>query len=134
MAKCNQLWNKTAFAKVPHLYGTENTQKDQTFALVKILSILSDHRHYVIEYDPEEGRAFVLTTNGDVCELGYISIPELQELNDNFRLHGFRCPPFEREIYGTPTDGYNIAKVQDSHTRQFNPEAWKANNAEVISV
>lgn len=134
MAKCNKLWTKTAFAKIPALYATEHTPEDKKVALVKIFSIASDHRHYVIEYDPTEGRAFVLTTNGDVCEFGYISIPELQEINDNFRSHRLRCPPFEREIYGTPRGGYNIAKVQDAHTRQFNPEAWKANKAETISV
>jgi len=127
MAKCNKLVTKTAFRKVPALYATEHTPENEKVALVKIFSIVSDHRHYVIEYDPTEGRAFVLTTNGDVCEFGYISIPELQEMNDNFRKHGFRCPPFEREMYGTLSKGYNIAKVQDAHTRQFYPEAWKAN-------
>lgn len=133
MAKCNKLWSKTAFAKIPALYATEHTPEHKKRALVKIFSIRSDHRHYVIEYDPKEGRAFCLTTNREVCEFGYVSIPELQELNDNFREHGFPCPPFEREIHGTST-GYNIAKVLDDHTRRFNPEAWKANNAEVLPV
>lgn len=120
MAACNQLVTKTAFAKVPRLYATENRPADEKVALVKIFSVVSDHRHYVIEYDPDDGIAFVLTTNDDVCEFGYIDIPELQEMNDNFRKHQFRCPPFEREIHGTPTKGYNISKVQEAHSRSCN--------------
>jgi len=138
MAKSNKLWTKTAWARIPALYATEHTPDTKRRALVKIFSNLSDHRHYVIEYNPETGIAFCLTTNQDVCEFGYVSIPELQELNDNFRQHRFICPPFQREFHGTPRGGYNIEKVQEAHSRQFNPEAWKANiadgRAEVIPV
>ena len=134
MARCNKLVTKTAFAKVPALYATEKVPADKKVARVKIFSIRSDHRHYVIEYNPETGIAFVLTTNGDVCEFGYVHIPELQEMNDNFRKHGFRCPPFEREMHGTPKGGYNIAKVQEAHSRQYNQAVWDANGAEAIPV
>ena len=132
MEKANKLFTKTAFRKVPKLYATGTVPADKKVALVKIFSIRSDHRHYVIEYDPKTGLAFCLTTNGDVCEFGFVSITEeLQEINDNFRQHGFRCPPFEREMHGP---SYNIAKVQEAHSRTFNPEAWEANEAETIPV
>ncbi len=85
MAKSNTLWTKTAFSKVPAPYATEGTPADQVVARVKIFGNLSDHRHYIIDYDPETGLAFCLTTNQEVCEFGYISLPELQEMNDNFR-------------------------------------------------
>lgn len=147
MAKCNKLFTKTAFAKVPALYATENVKAENKVAFVKIFSILSDHRHYVIEYDPETGEAFVLTTNQDVCELGYISIPEMQNMNDNFRAADpnrpgrprarWIMPPWERELHAS-TEGYSIASVQEAHSRQYNPTAWKASaedgKAEVIPV
>ena len=121
MAKANQIWTKTAFAKVPKLYATEHTPKDKKVAHVKIFSIRSDHRHYVLEYDTEEGLAFVLTTNQGVIEYGYLSIPEVQELNDNFRQHGFRCPPFEREIHGTPAGGYTCQQIEEAHAKGTTP-------------
>jgi hypothetical protein len=119
------VWTKTAFAKVPPLYGTENVPADKKVARVKIFGNLSDHRHYIIEYDHETGQAFVLTTNEDVCELGYLSLPELQEMNDNFRQEDpqrpgrrrFICPPWQRELHGTPRDGYNIADVKREHSK-----------------
>ena len=116
MAKSNKLWGKTAWAKVPALYATEHTPEDQKVAHVKIFGNLSDHRHYIIEYNPETGIAFCLTTNQDVCEFGYVSIPELQEMNDNFRGR-FPCPPWQRELHGTPRGGYNIAEVKEKHSR-----------------
>ncbi len=125
MAKSNKLWTKTAFSKVPALYATEDVPADKVVACVKIFSNLSDHRHYIIEFNPQTGIAFVLTTNQEVCEFGYINLPELQEMNDNFRQEDpdrpgrrrFICPPWQREFHGTPTGGYNIAKVQAKHAQ-----------------
>lgn len=125
MAKSNNLWTKTSFAKVLALYGTEDVPADKVVAHVKIFGNLSDHRHYIIEYNPETGFAFVLTTNQDVCEFGYISLPELQEMNDNYRLEDperpgrrrFICPPWQRELHGTPTGGYKIEEVQEKHAQ-----------------
>jgi hypothetical protein len=130
MAACNRLFTKTAFRKVPALYATEKTSTESKVAWVKIFSIRSDHRHYIIEFDPETGIAFALTTNQDVCEFGYIDLNEMQSINDNFRQHGFRCPPLEREIHGTPSNGYNIAKVQEAHARQWNAPQWAASVAD----
>jgi len=143
MAKCNKLWTKTAFAKVPPIGATEKIAAENKVALVKIFCALSDHRHYVLEYDPETTEAFVLTTNGDVCELGYILLSELQEMNDNWNQRNpetgrrrFLFPPWERELHGTPSAGYNIGKVQEAHARQWNQPVWNAaiadGRAEVI--
>ena len=121
MAKSNKLWTKTAFAKVPALYATDG--KTDKVAPVKIFANFTDHRYYIIEYNPETGIAFCLVTNLEVCELEYLDIRELQELNDNFRAHGFVCPPFQRELHGTPRDGYKIAEIQAEHARSFFPAA-----------
>jgi hypothetical protein len=120
MARANTLFTKTAFAKVPQLRATEK-QGFEAVAHVLIFSIRSDHRHYILEYDPETGEAFVLTTNEDVCEYGYISIPELQATNDNFRQKGFACPPFEREIHGTPRGGYKVGRIKELHAEGKTP-------------
>jgi len=112
MAKSNKLWMKTAFNKVPKLYSTEN-QGDNARAFVKFFSNFSDRRDYILEYDPEEGIAFALTTENGEQELGYISIPEMQEVNDNFRKHRFPCPPIQREMHGTPKEGYRIGDVKE---------------------
>ncbi|MHA2279716.1 MAG: hypothetical protein ACXAC5_02315 [Promethearchaeota archaeon] len=114
MAKCNRLYTKTAFKRVPGLRATEH-QGDDAVAFVKIFSITSDHRHYILEYDPETGHAYVLTTNLEVIEFGYICLREFQELNDNFRRRGFSVPPYERELHGTPRDGYRVGRIKELH-------------------
>lgn len=103
----NRLWTKTAYRNVPNL-GETNGQGDDAVAHVKIFSIRSQQRWYVIEYDPETGRAFCLVTDlitGD-SELGYSAIREvnpgdyepedrggvMQCVNDDSRV-----PPFERD-------------------------------------
>jgi len=118
MARSNTLVTKTAFAKVPPIGGTKG-QGDNARAFVKLFSNFSDHRHYVLEYNPETGEAFVLTTNQDVCEYGYISIPEMQELNTNHRQHRFPCPPMQREIHGTPVNGYRMGDIKAAHATQW---------------
>lgn len=108
MSPYNKLWTKTAFAKVPNLYATEETPVDQKVAHVKIFSIRSDQRWYVLEYDPETGKAFCLhTANGD-SSLGYSIIndpgdnwegEDMQAINNrNARI----LPPFERCSHFTP--------------------------------
>lgn len=124
MAKCNKLVTKTAFKNVPALYATEEQPKEKKIAHVKIFGALTDHRHYIFEYDPETGEAFCLTTNREICEYGYISIPELQRMNDNFMQEDpnhpgrrrFIIPPWERELHGS---GYNAADIEAAHARSY---------------
>lgn len=118
MARSNKLVTATAFKKVPALYSQDG-KGEEARAHVKFFSNFSDHRHYVLEYNPLDGIAFCLTTNGDVCEYGYISIPELQEMNDNFRKYGYPCPVWQRELHGGPSAGYRIGDVQAEHDKSM---------------
>lgn len=115
MTPANRLYTKTAFKKVPPLYATEDVPTEEKVAHVKIFGNFTHHRHYIIEYNPETGIAFVLTTNQDVCELGYVDLNELQDMNTNFRKHRLPCPAWQRELYGMPSGGYNIGKVMSKH-------------------
>lgn len=127
MAKSNTLWTKTGFAQVAAPYATEDQPAAEVRAHAKIFGNLSDHRHYIIDYDPANGLAYCLTTNQEVCEFGYISLPELQEMNDNFMQEDperrgrrrFICPPWQREIHGKPKGGYKIAEVQAKHAESL---------------
>ena len=60
----NKLWTKTAFKKVPGI-GETDGQGDKALAHVKLFSPRTGQRWYVIEYDPENGRAFCLHTQHD---------------------------------------------------------------------
>lgn len=117
MTPANKLFTKTAFRKVPALYATDGVPETEKRAFVKIFSNFSDHRHYIFEYNPETGIAFVLTTNQDVIEFGYINLNELQTMNNNFRGHGYPCPVWQRELHGGPTKGYTAADIREKHAR-----------------
>ncbi len=114
MAAANRLFTKTAFKKVPPLYSQEFAG-DKAIARVKFFSLTSGWRWYITEYDPETGTAFGLV-QGHEIELGHISVTELQELNDNFRKHGFRFPPIERDLhYSAKTLGEIRQQLSKGH-------------------
>lgn len=106
MAKANNLYTKTAFARVPALYANEN-KGDEAIAYVKIVCPLNGWRWFVTEYDPETGRAFGLVQGNDI-ELGYFMVngtlddDALQAHNDNWRQMKYRFPPFERDLHFKP--------------------------------
>ncbi len=114
MSPYNKLWTKTAFAKVPALYATEDVPADEKIAHVKIFSIGDDQRWYVLEYDPETGTAFCLHWNRGESELGYSSIEEMQSLNNRPRI----MPPFERDSsFGRSGKGWTVAEIKASLER-----------------
>lgn len=104
MSPYNRLWTKTAFAKVPEI-GAQDGKGDEAVAYVKIFSIRSDQRWYVLEYDPVTGRAFCLQTQNGDASYGYSAIngdgwngESMQDTNDRMRL-----PPLERDSSFKPT-------------------------------
>lgn len=115
MAKCNTLVTKTAFAKVPNLMAQDG-KGDDAIAYVKVFSPLNGWRYYITEYDPETGEAFGLV-QGFETELGNFPLSgdgwggeSMQDQNDNFR-GKYPCPPFERDLYFTPT---TLGKIRES--------------------
>jgi len=115
MAKCNTLVTKTAFAKVPPIRAQDGLG-DEAIAYVKVFSPLNGWRWYITEYDPETGEAFGLV-QGNEIELGSFALSgygwdgeSMQDQNDNFRGR-FSIPPFERDLYYTPT---TLGKIRES--------------------
>lgn len=116
MAPANTLVTKTAFKKVPKLYAQDG-KGDDAIVFAKVFSPQSGWRWYITEYDPETGKAFGLVAGHEV-ELGYFVLndpsdpadPEtgydgedMQSHNNHFRKHGYRFPPYERDLHFTPT-------------------------------
>ncbi len=101
MSPYNKLWTKTAYAKVPALYDQEKLG-DKAVARVKLFCINNDMRWYVLEFDPENGRAFCLVTQNGEAELGYSAINEVNpgdwEGEDMMSLNNrSMVPPYERD-------------------------------------
>ena len=101
MSPYNKLWTKTAFKSVPALYAQDG-KGDAAIARVKLSCIRNDMRWYVLEYDPETGRAFCLVTNQGEAELGYSAINEVNPGDwggeDMMSLNNrSMVPPFERD-------------------------------------
>lgn len=126
MSPYNKLWTKTAFAKVPAI-GSQDGKGDNAVAHVKIFALSG--RWYVLEYDPETGRAFCLhqNTNGDVS-IGYSPINEvnpgdwdgedMQSQNNQWKEKGYRFPPFERDSsFGRSGKGWTVAEIKASIER-----------------
>jgi len=63
---------------LPAIYAQEDAG-NEAIVHVKLFAICSDWTWYITEYDPLTGQAFGLT-DGDCRELGYISVPELDEI------------------------------------------------------
>jgi hypothetical protein len=123
MSPYNKLHTKTAFAKVPALYATEKIPADEKIAHVKIFCITDDQRWYVLEYDPETGKAFCLHTNLGDSSLGYSIIndpgnnwegEDMQALNNR---RARSLPPFERDAHFSPT---SVADIK-ANLAQGNP-------------
>lgn len=118
MKPANILWTKTSFAKVPALYSTEK-QGDEAMCYVKFFCVLNDWRWYVLEYDPETGRAFGLVQGHDT-ELGYFMVTgsleddAMQANNENWRKMGYPFPPFERDLHFIPRTIGEIKKTLET--------------------
>jgi len=103
MKPANQLWTKTAFAKVPPIYSQDG-KGDDAIAYVKVFCITNGWRYYITEYDPSTGEAFGLVQGFEV-ELGSFALTgdqwtddSMQQLNDKARI----LPPFERDFHFKP--------------------------------
>ena len=70
--------------RAPGLYETDG-QGREAVAVARFFSPWSGWEWYMTEYDPETGEAFGLV-RGFAEELGYFSIPEMEEAN---RRRGF---------------------------------------------
>ena len=78
---------------IPSLYATERTSDPVVH--VKFFTPDSNWTWFVTEYDPDERRCFGLV-EGLETELGYFSVPELEEVRGPFGL------PIERDLYWKP--------------------------------
>lgn len=118
MSPYNNLWTKTAFAKVPPLKAQDG-KGDDAIAYAKLFCPQNGWRWYITEYDPETGEAFGLVQGHEV-ELGTFAIHEvnpgdwegedMQSQNNNWR-GKYPYPPFERDAHFRPT---TIGEVRTS--------------------
>lgn len=91
-----KLMTKEVAKKIPALYSQEEAGLD-AIAHVKLFYPAGAATWYLSEYDPETGLAFGWADlTGSSGELGYVSIPELQEFRGRFGLG------IERDIHWTP--------------------------------
>jgi len=90
-----KLLTKEIERRLPALYSTDG-QGDATVVQLKLFSIFSNQRWWATEYDPATRMFFGLVTGGDVDELGYFSLDELQAC----RIRGI--PAIERDAHFTP--------------------------------
>ena len=89
---------KAVLAKIPKLYGTENTEAGDKIIWVHYFSASSDH--YIAELDPETGEAYgyaKLAAYPEGAEWGYVSLPELEQVNVH---HGLVI--VERDMFWEP--------------------------------
>lgn len=85
--------------KIPALYATENHPLTHRVAHVHYFTPSRDI--YIIELDPESGRAFALITEAGQHEWGYVSLPEMEAVN----VRPVNAPfgiVIERDCYWTP--------------------------------
>lgn len=90
------LLTKADAKRLPALYAQDG-KGDAAIAYVKFFSPYADMRWYATEYDGED-MFFGLVQNGDVTELGYWTLSEMQAA----RVFG-SVPAVERDMYFTPT-------------------------------
>ena len=90
-----KLITSTLAKKLPALYATSELSSKDVTVHVKLFDSRGKYTWFITEYDPETGQAFGLV-KGDFVELGYISINELEEINEEYNNR------IEREIYWKP--------------------------------
>ena len=87
------LLTKAILAKLPVLYANEEKSACDIKVPLKLFNPLGSQSWFITEYNPETGIAFGYVTGMQCDELGYISIPEIEEMN----LH--RMVGIERDRY-----------------------------------
>lgn len=93
--------------QLPPIYTTEKVE--DPIVQVKLFTPMSSFTWYLTEYDGKE-EAFGLIVNGDIKELGYINIPELESIRMplTIQVNGklFRSrqpiPAVERDMHFSP--------------------------------
>ncbi len=92
---------------IPTLYETE--KDDDPLAIIKLFTPLSDWTWYVLEYAPDDKRAFGLVVRADpaMTELGYFSIAEMGEM-----IGPASMPMVERDLWWEPTPITDIPGYQ----------------------
>ena len=84
-----------ALAKALPPLRSQDGKGDEAIVYASYFSIFSQWRWGVLEYDPATGEAFGLVI-GQETELGYFSVPELQDVTQR------GCPAIERDRYFDP--------------------------------
>jgi hypothetical protein len=74
-----KLITKELAQNIPGLYETEEQNNDEKIAWVKLFTPDSSWTWYVVEYSASDGLCFGLV-DGLEKELGYFSIPELEQV------------------------------------------------------
>lgn len=90
-----RLLTKQITEQAPRLGETGHMEAKDIKPVAKFFTPDSNWTWYLVELDPEEGLAFGLV-DGFEKELGYFSIPELEELRGAMGL------PVERDLHWTP--------------------------------
>jgi hypothetical protein len=90
-----KLITKELAKKIPALYQQDG-KGYEAIAYVKLFSPDSNWTWYITEMDPETGECFGLV-DGREKELGYFSLPEIEEIRGPYGL------PVERDRFFDPT-------------------------------
>ena len=116
----HKLMTKALAAKIPAIYETEDTPRDEKKAYVKLFSPWGRTEWYIVEYDPSTGECFGLIADLET-ELGYFSLPYLSELKVRVKPLAFipatKVIAIERDKFWEPM---TLAQIQEEQDR------WKA--------
>lgn len=90
-----KLITKTVANSLPALNATEQTPNEQKLVKAKLFCPWNNWTWYLLEYDPNEHKAFALVVGHEV-EFGYVPIAELEKVKGPGGLG------IEREIHFEP--------------------------------
>jgi Protein of unknown function (DUF2958) len=88
-----KLLTKEILKKLPKPYSQENNP--DPMVICKFFTPWANWTWYMIEYDPEE-RVFLSYVEGDECEMGYVSLDELEAIKGPVELK------VERDLWFKP--------------------------------
>jgi len=80
-----KLMTKELEEVLPKLYATENIKLEEKILQVRYRSTNSNWEWYLIEYDKDKKLAFGYVISEEDRELGYFSLEEFQEVNEERR-------------------------------------------------
>lgn len=105
--KASKLIPAEVLGQIPDLYETDEEPIYKTMAWARIIAPAGAYTAYVLEYGPESGLLFTLTSlDGRVWELGYTSLEELEQARVG-------CMPMEADDRFEPTPLGEIEELGD---------------------